>query len=50
MSEKSWIITEDICEHTILGKASTDFWKKQMMELGGDYVLWVNTPKDPNLN
>lgn len=46
----NWIVTENIYKNTILEKASNDFWKEKILELGGDYVIWSNAPENPNLN
>lgn len=50
MEENSWIITKNNYEKKIIGKSSFDFWKKQILELGGNYQIWSNTPEDPSLN
>lgn len=46
----SWILINNIYEDTILGKASVNFWKKKILELGGDYLIWSNAPENPTLN
>lgn len=48
--ESSWIITKNNYENKIIGKSPFHFWKKQIMELGGDYPIWSNTPENPTLN
>ena len=35
---------------TFLKKTPTPFGKKKMVELGGDYLLWSNSPENPSLN
>ena len=50
MAESTWIITKNNYANKIIGKASSKFWKKQIMELGGDYLIWINSPKNPTLN
>lgn len=50
MAESTWIITQNNYANKIIGKASSKFWKKQIMELGGDYLIWINAPKNPTLN
>ncbi len=50
MQSNSWIISKNICENKIIGKATTDFWKEKILELGGDYLIWSNAPENPILN
>ena len=50
MAESSWIIAKNNYENKIIGKSASQFWKKQIMELGGEYLIWVNSPEDPTLN
>jgi putative transcriptional regulator len=45
-----WILTKNVYENKILGKTSTHFWKEKIVELGGDYLIWSNTPENPFLN
>jgi putative transcriptional regulator len=50
MNANSWILIENTYKQTILKKSSVDFWKDQIKELGGDYLLWSNAPENPMLN
>lgn len=50
MLSNSWILTRNIYENKILGKASVHFWKEKIMELGGEYLIWSNAPENPILN
>ncbi|WP_445454123.1 YqgE/AlgH family protein [Flavobacterium sp. 25HG05S-40] len=50
MQSNSWILTKNVYENKILGKASTHFWKEKIVELGGDYLIWSNAPENPILN
>jgi putative transcriptional regulator len=50
MEESSWILTQNSYENKIIGKSASHFWKKQIMELGGDYLIWSNAPENPSLN
>tara|TARA_R110000796_G_scaffold88850_2_gene191742 strand:- start:4954 stop:5514 length:561 start_codon:yes stop_codon:yes gene_type:complete len=50
LSSKSWVIVPNKYESNIIQKPSTAFWKEKMLELGGDYLLWSNTPENPSLN
>ena len=37
-------------KNKIIKKAARNYWEKKMVELGGDYLIWSNTPEDPSLN
>ena len=50
MAESSWIITQNNYENKIIGKSASHFWKKQIMELGGEYLIWANAPENPTFN
>jgi len=50
MEGNSWIVAKNLYENKIIGKSSTHFWKEQLMELGGDYLIWSNAPENPYLN
>jgi len=50
MNANSWIIIENSYKNNILKKSSSDFWKEQIMELGGEYLIWSNAPENPMLN
>jgi putative transcriptional regulator len=50
MEANSWIITQNNYENKIIGKSATHFWKEQIMELGGEYLIWSNAPENPYLN
>jgi len=50
MEANSWIITRNSYENKIIGKSTTHFWKEQIKELGGDYLIWSNAPENPYLN
>jgi len=50
MEANSWILAKNSYENKILGKRSADFWKEQILDLGGDYLIWSNAPENPILN
>lgn len=50
ISSHSWVIVPNKYESDIIQKAPDAFWKEKMMELGGNYLLWSNTPENPSLN
>ena len=50
LSSKSWIVVKNDYESAIIHKSSDAFWKEKMVELGGNYLLWSNSPENPSLN
>jgi putative transcriptional regulator len=50
MQANSWIITTNNYKNKIIEKSTAHFWKEQIMELGGDYLIWSNAPENPYLN
>lgn len=46
----SWIVSDNHYNSSLLNKSDLNFWKEKMIELGGEYSLWANAPKDPNQN
>lgn len=47
---KSWItsVVKDL--KGIVKKNPLELWKEKLKELGGEYLIWSNTPENPNLN
>lgn len=50
LRKNSWVVSENVYKSDIVSAVDEEFWRKQMIELGGDYVLWANSPENPNLN
>lgn len=49
MNRKLWIVVDAInLDYTQANDQS--LWKKIMQNLGGEYLLWINTPEDVSLN
>jgi putative transcriptional regulator len=46
----SWIVAENKYKNKIIGKSASRFWQDKIMELGGEYLIWYNSPKNPYLN
>jgi putative transcriptional regulator len=45
MISNSWIVAANSYKNKIIGKSSAQFWKEQILELGGDYMIWsLKTP------
>ncbi|GGW26628.1 YqgE/AlgH family protein [Arenibacter certesii] len=50
LNSKSWIVVENVYHCAIIQKSANAFWKEKMLELGGNYLIWSNSPENPNLN
>jgi len=49
LKESTWTVVENNYKN-ILEVESVDIWKNQLLEFGGEYKIWANAPKNPNLN
>jgi putative transcriptional regulator len=49
MTTNSWFCLENKYAN-ILKEENNSFWKNHLLEIGGKYKLWANTPSDPKLN
>jgi len=50
LEENSWVVTTNDTDDSIIGNCCEDFWKEKMIEFGGDYLIWSNSPENPNFN
>lgn len=50
LSSKSWVVITNEYKSDIIQRSTNAFWKEKMIELGGDYLLWSNSPENPSLN
>ena len=49
IKENSWLVSSlDI--HNIMSLDNLDIWRESLSDLGGNYKVWANYPKDQNLN
>ncbi len=46
----SWVVVPNNYKNEIIGKPYTNFWKEKMIEFGGDYLIWSNSPENPAYN
>ena len=49
IKETSWVVVENKFDN-IFTLNHKKIWKEQLMELGGNYQIWANAPKNPTLN
>lgn len=45
----SWTVVENNFSN-ILNADDSTLWKEQMIQLGGNHLIWANAPFNPNLN
>ena len=50
MKEDSWVVSKEISTPNILSMHTDNMWRKQMIDLGGEYQIWANSPSDPKMN
>ncbi|MEH6681340.1 MAG: YqgE/AlgH family protein [Sediminicola sp.] len=50
LNSRSWVVVRNKYKSDIIHKSPVTFWKEKMIELGGNYLLWSNSPENPNLN
>lgn len=46
----SWVVAPNDYKNEIIGKPYANFWKEKMIEFGGDYLIWSNSPENPTYN
>jgi putative transcriptional regulator len=49
IKESTWSVVKNTYSELFTVK-SDDIWKNQLMDLGGEYQIWANAPKNPTLN
>ena len=50
INSNAWVLTENQFKDKIFSLDSEALWKNQMIALGGEYILWSNTPENPFQN
>lgn len=48
IDDNAWIVINN--EIDIFQEWDTNLWRSQMKKLGGEHLLWLNTPADPSMN
>lgn len=49
LNMSSWIVINNHFSN-LLNVNSDEFWKNELLEIGGEYQIWANAPEDPELN
>lgn len=50
INANSWVAVKNIYRNNLFKKPVISFWKDQIEQLGGEYLLWSNAPENPMLN
>lgn len=50
MKEDSWVVSKESSSPRVFKIKIKNLWKKQMIDLGGEYQIWANSPDDPKMN
>lgn len=48
IDENAWVIAENHVD--IFQDWSNNLWRQEMKKLGGEHLMWLNTPADPTMN
>jgi putative transcriptional regulator len=49
IAEKTWTLTENTFRN-IFKVNDAEEWKEKLLNMGGKYRIWANSPEDPSLN
>ena len=50
LKEEAWILKDTIDPEEWMRTSNEEFWKNQMVALGGKYLIWSNAPENPMSN
>ena len=51
VKQKTWIVLDDGDKKVNISTSNdASFWKSKLMQIGGRYILWANSPSNPQLN
>ncbi len=50
MNNKNWEVIKNIDHRLIFSNDTENIWKTNLNSIGGEYLLWLNTPENPNNN
>ena len=48
VNDNAWIVVDQ--EVDIFKDWDNNLWKEQLKKLGGEHLIWLNTPADPTMN
>lgn len=50
MSASSWVVKDVTSLNGIISQPAIDYWRNEIVALGGEYLLWANAPENPTHN
>ena len=50
LEKDSWVINSNLDVEEIITAPDATYWKSEILKLGGNYVIWSNSPENPSLN
>ena len=50
MKDKNWEIFKNIDQDLVLSNETEGIWKNYLNSIGGEYLIWSNSPENPNHN
>lgn len=50
LNKDTWVINSNLNVREIITSPETTYWKSEILKLGGEYVIWSNSPENPSLN
>ncbi|MDO5608488.1 MAG: YqgE/AlgH family protein [Capnocytophaga sp.] len=50
LTMNAWVVSNNIAPHQVFLSTRTSFWKEKIKSLGNEYLMWVNSPDDPQMN
>ena len=50
INNSSWTVNNNYSCYEKLLKSCKNLWKQNLINLGGDYLIWSNSPENPNHN
>ncbi len=46
----SWIVKKENSNSNLILQSCDEIWKEKLLELGGKYLIWSNSPENPSNN
>jgi len=50
ISDNNWIVQNIAKVNTLITDNTDSFWKNTLLNLGGEYIIWANSPENPDYN
>ncbi len=50
LESSSWILEKKETSEKIIFKKGVNIWKEKLINLGGEYLVWSNSPENPSHN